>query len=68
MNTNYILFLRRQKLRRNGGLDGLNSLWGGPVGAHDDHPEWMGGGRSPIKSNELFKNTFKITKSRAKTV
>lgn len=55
--------LCRQKLRIRGGLDGLNSLRGGPLGAHEDHPEWVGGGRPPIKSAELCQNCFQISKS-----
>lgn len=54
------LSLCRQKLRSSGGLDGLESLWGGAVGAHDGYPEWMGGSRTPAENAELCKNRFQI--------
>lgn len=53
--------LCREKLRSAGGLDGLEPLWGGPLGAHDGVPEWMGGGRVAFENAEFCKNCFQIS-------
>lgn len=52
----------RQKLWSSGGLDGLNSLWGGPLGTHEGHPEWVGGRHSPITDVKFCQNQFQISR------
>lgn len=53
MFGSFALSARRQKLRRGGGLDGLQSVRGGAVGANDGLRQQVGGGAAPAKNANL---------------